>query len=197
MIRALCLLVLVACGGGGADTDADANAFGGNDVCGGGGPLPDLSAGLDEDACTTALYYEDVPMATAYWIGAFAIDDADQVTGTETWALFANERWAELGGYDCEIVWTVSGTRHAAFQNGTYGLTLTATVDESCTDCPEDESGTPIYVGDTVMTLEYDVVDNSDGTSTVLFAGSGEVLGTGNIDAANVTYVTDHSCLAF
>lgn len=194
MMRALTLLALVGCGGA-SDTDP----IDGEACPVSGAALPDLFgelAGIDH-ACEDAPEYRpDVSTATSYWIGEFEIDDCDNVTGTETWVLFANPEWIENGGYDCQIVWSVSGTRHEPTQKGDYGLTLTATVDELRSDCPEDASSTPIYVGDTEMALAYDVAVSGD-TSVVTFAGSGNLVGEGHANGGRVSYLSDLFCLLF
>lgn len=190
-------LALVACAGG-SEADTSALDVDDDDTCKvRGESLPDLFADLDPGACEEALYFDQVPGATGYFVGEFELDGCGKVRGTETWILFANEKWIEHDGYDCRMVWSVSGTVGDPNFKGDYGLTMTAVIDKSATDCPKDGFGTPIYVGDTTMELRYDVEVHADGTSTVTFAESGNLVGEGYANAGHLNFASKRLCHFF
>lgn len=194
----LLALGIAACDGAGngeGDTDDD------TDTTGPDGPgldgLPDLFATLAgrTHACEDQpLYNPDVPTATTYWIGEFTFDSEGVVFGTETWVQYANPRWIEVGGHDCQIVWSVGGYKDERVNRGHYSLHLQGTVDLSKTDCPTDAAGTTIYEGTETFTVVYDVTTLEDGTAEFHFAATGTALATGYHNANAVNYITGMKC---
>ncbi|MFT4974202.1 MAG: hypothetical protein ACI8S6_000084 [Myxococcota bacterium] len=155
-------------------------------------PLSDPSTGLAADPACEDFQGTAIPGATSYFVGTFDFDGST-VTGEERWLLFANDAWRAHGEDDCVVTWSVTGEQVAPSSgcgSCSYGLSVSAGVDASLTDCPE-----ALYEGVEQFTTQYDV-KAADGSATVYFP-SGSVLGTGAESTSGVTYRSEGSCLYF
>ncbi len=146
------------------------------------------------DACSSSPYWEDANMSTSFWAGTYTFD-GDQVIGHEYWIHYPNANLTRNTGFQpCQVVWTVSGMRREpANAANTYGLVIAATIDEEATDCVEDASGTPLYVGDEQFTVEYDVFENG-GAVRLTFAESGNLVGEGEATNRSLSWLSEYSC---
>lgn len=170
---------------------------------GGASGLPDVSEGLPTGQCSSGPGAEG---ADSYFFGSFRIDGG-RVTGTETWQLTANPKWAAKGGRDCSITWNLTGT--TASGGGACGgcdLTVTfhATADVSGSACPEE-----LLIGRLLpngqraggeakdFDQRYAIERRADGSARVYFAASGRALGEGYHNDGGFNYVTDHACKWF
>jgi hypothetical protein len=198
-----CLLALVACDGGGDKDDGptgdstpytfDCDVSEPRDLAD-----PFLELVGREHACEDApQYVPSVPWATSYFVGEFHYDDCGNLRGTETWVLYANPTWEDLGGHDCRVVWNVDGL---ATSNGGDDLTLqvAAVVDSAETTCGDIVNG----AGENFM----DFVDASYnesyqlsriGRDATFFFTGGQEFGRGEANDNHSTYVSDMQCNAF
>jgi hypothetical protein len=193
-------VALFACGGG--EKDNSGTNTPGDDDDDSGCPvtepdnLPDLTlelSGIDHQCEDQPQYIPDVPTATTWYIGDLEIDDCGEVTGTEIAYLYPNPKWEELDGFACIVTWDITGSIVDAFNVGTYGLQLEATVDPFNSTCPEDDNELTFYSGFEFMNLNYDVSESSDGTLTLHFGEGqrvGEEVAQGHFNANHVTYRT-------
>ena len=115
------------------DTDPDTHTYDSGEV----DPteLPNLSEGLDSDACEEVPGYEDLAGATSYFVGTYArIEDGTWI-GFETWLLYATSEWEASGGADCQVVWDVAGSETSpdACPGCELALSLSATVNAGST----------------------------------------------------------------
>lgn len=193
---ALCLLGL-GCGdkgsggddsGGGeeadADTDTDADTDADTDV--------DTSNLGPDPGCEG---YDGTPIAgaTGFFVGSFSVDGELAVTGTERWVLFANSRWQELGGGDCEVVWNLTGLQGdatGACGACAYSLELGAILDTQATTCPAD-----LYAGDESFSVVYNVLVAGD--AATFYFESGSDVGQGTQGTSSMSYISEGSCLYF
>ncbi len=162
-----------------SDTDTDAD-----------GDIPDYWEDLGaHEGCEDYDGYP-VPGATGFFMGDFSIS-GEEVSGHETWALFANQAWKDAGEDDCEILWSVSGTVGSPVACATCDLSLdlTAQVSPADSSCPEK-----LFEGEESFAVTYDVRVNSDGTTDFYYASSGNELGGWYGNDHRVTYVTDGQC---
>ena len=175
-------------GGGASEADADTDADSDADTD------ADITPDVDGDMCEEVAGYDNIPGAANYYSGVLS-DSAGTWAGAETWHLFANSDWEKAGGADCEVVWRLTGeTVEDGGECATceFSISLSATLDSGRTDCDSD-----IYAGSETFTITYAVDDHGDGTHGIFFAGSGKALGTGELDASGLTYVTEPSCKWF
>ena len=150
-----------------------------------------------EAACDEALYWESVPGAVSFFVGDFSVDACGDVSGEEAWVLYPNARWQELGGENCTVVWNATGVLGGPLEEGTIALNMSLVVDMSATDCQPNDKGVPVYVGETSVTVDYEVDLRADGTAMFRFRESGTLLGEGHWNAGNLTYTTEHGCKFF
>ena len=150
-----------------------------------------------EGACDDALYWDTVPGAVSFFVGDFSVDGCGDVSGEETWVLYPNERWQELGGQSCRVVWNASGLLGGPLEEGSIELTMSLAVDMAATDCAPNEKGVPVYVGETSVSVNYDVDLRGDGTAEFRYRDSGTLLGEGTWNEGNLTYTTAHGCKFF
>jgi hypothetical protein len=141
--------------------------------------------------------FEGTPIAgaTGWFNGELSIN-GDEVDGTESWELLSNETWEATGeGYDCHVVWRVSGIKTESTSCGAcdYTLSLDATPDLEASDCHPaflDVEAIPFNV-------DYDVLIRADGTAQIQFADSGTVLAQGEANNGGLVYQTDPRCFFF
>ncbi len=151
--------------------------------------LPDVWDETDPEFCQDT----DLVGATSHFIGELTTADGATYTGTETWALFANDAWVDVGGADCIVVWSINAAVGApgACSTCEFGLEIDATLDAFQTDCPEG-----LYVGDERWSTSYDV--DIDGlTATITYGSSGSDLASGYADATGLVYITPAACMWF
>jgi len=170
----------------GDETDAGDNTSTGDD-------LDEQTEGLEADPGCDGFDGQPIPGATSYFLGDFSISNK-VVTGTERWALLANDAWKRTGSDDCVATWSVSGT--AAEPTATcgscdYSLDITASLDVSLTTCPKE-----LWEGDEQFAVTYNV-KLIDGSSIFYFASSGNELATGTGSAAGASYLTESTCVFF
>lgn len=189
------LLALVACNrGGGHDNDDSTDPDDPNPNL----PDPRDEVGGPESKCDGYTDPNDVftPVAgaTTYFIGEYTFD-GDDVRGEEVWILYANDEWVENGGYDCEIHWSVAGTKGDLHSCGScaYGIEIHADPVESLSTCVQglyDYEGVPFDV-------TYDVRELGGDQIEVLFGGSGSLLATGYADESGLVWTTESDCAFF
>ncbi|MCA9489545.1 MAG: hypothetical protein KC621_06465 [Myxococcales bacterium] len=145
-----------------------------------------------EHDCEDAVYYNpDVPTATSYFIGEFHFDECGTVFGKETWVLYPNQTWSDLGGHECQVVWRASGVKEERVAIGNYSLNLSMVIDEAETTCSDIKD----FEYEETFTIVYDVVVQG-GDSAVYFT-SGTKLGEGRVNNNHVTYVSGVNCKLF
>jgi hypothetical protein len=162
--------------------------------------LPDPFAPIEgnEHACEDAQYYNPaLAVASAYFVGEFHYDDCGNVRGQETWLLYANPRWVELGGHDCQVVWRLDGTATPGAGDDLI-LDIAAVVDSAATTCGDIVNG----AGENFM----DFVDASynesyqlsrvGGDATFFFTGGAE-FGRGKANANHSNYASSLQCPTF
>lgn len=164
--------------------------------------LPDLKANLAHGQCANG---PGNAGADSYFVGKFNFA-GDKITGDEAWILFANPKWVQAGGNDCELHWTITGTRTkdiGACQGCSEGMTFHAEPIMS-SNCPAAlVQGHKAPTGETVggegvpFDQKYAIQKGQNGTVKVYFAKSGKLLGEGYQDATGLTYVSAHSCRWF
>ena len=156
------------------------------------GELQQNSAGCDDVSGTP------VPGAAAYFVGRYLERTDSEVrawAGTEQWVLFANAAWRERGGTDCVVTWTVNATvaEVGACSSCAYGMSVSASVDPGRTTCPED-----LYAGDETFRTTYGVDTRDDGTASVYYAGSGNLLAERGVwNTRGLGYRTERACKWF
>lgn len=158
-------------------------------------PIPDLPHGQCENGATGA---------DGYFVGRFSIADG-KVTGTETWVLYANEKWKEKGGRDCSVTWNITGAVAPAGKCTTCSLSFSfhAEPDTASSLCPAEmlngrRAPTGEIVGGeaTPFDQHYDVqVTGTD--AKVMFSGSGKTIGTGHYTNGVLDYLSGHQCKFF
>lgn len=153
-------------------------------------PMDEI-VGHEADCEEGAYYNPDIPTATSYFVGEFHFDECGTVYGKETWILYPNDKWTELGGQQCQVVWSASGTKEERVALGNYSLNLSMVVNEAETTC----SAIDDFEYDETFAVVYDVVVQG-GDSAVYFV-SGTKLGEGEVNASHVTYVSDVNCKLF
>ena len=160
------------------------------------GSFPEPTEDLQPDTLCESALDAPVPGATSYFVGDFELS-GDNVTGTEYWMLFANTPWHELDGEDCEVRWSVEGTKGEpmACAACNYSLTLDMEVDRSASTCPEGL--TPAQSdAEAAFSVSYDVSIAENGETTFYFE-SGSLLGTGYSHQGRLTYVSEGTCKWF
>jgi hypothetical protein len=166
-----------------------------------GGDLPDLRGSLAKGLCADGPGAEG---ADSYFLGEFTIDGS-AVTGTESWVLFANPKWAAKGGKDCTLVWRVSGTTGAPKRCGNCDLSVTFHAEPQLDgDCPEElilgrklPDGRRVGGEGVAFDQTYDIQRKPDGSATVFFAKSGKPLGEGYHAGGKLNYLSQHQCKWF
>ncbi len=145
-----------------------------------------------EHACEQAdLYDPNIATATSYFLGDFTINADDSVEGLETWVLYANPRWIEEGGGDCQIVWDAEGVVGKPVNKGDINIALEYSINTNRTDCPE-----AIYRGSETFEQDYDIVTRNC-ESKWFFPDTGTKLGDGGFKDVRVTYASGLDCLLF
>jgi len=143
--------------------------------------------------------------ADSHFFGQYTFSGS-KVSGEERWLLTANEKWKKRGGLDCQIRWTVEGTKTAAPStcgSCAYGIELHAEPDMAASTCPEEmltgrRAPTGEMVGGEAVPFDqsYGVSVQGD-KATLRFAKSGKVLAEGYANADAITWVSDHACKWF
>jgi hypothetical protein len=162
-------------------------------------PLPDLEAGAVRGRC------EVPPRTTAPAIGAdqtfagvFTVHEDGRVTGVERRLLFPNATWRATTapdgtrGADCVIEWSVTGRRvpPARCTDCAFGIEFEASVDHARSTCPMR-----LRADSTHFRGAYDVKVGADGAIEVLFAASGNPLGTGVSAGGEHRWISPHRCV--
>jgi hypothetical protein len=174
-----------------------------NTVGGGGGALRDLAANLQKGLCSNGPGAEG---ADSYFVGKFQVQN-NQVSGTETWVLYANPKWTAKGGLDCSVTWNITGSQSpGGGACGTCDSTLSfqAVADVHGSQCPEDlVLGRLLPNGQRAggeaqnFAQSYGIERRPDGPARVYFGRSGKLLGEGYHDSTGITYASSHSCKWF
>lgn len=178
-----CLLAVGCVGDGGSDTGSNSDT--GSDTGSSGGLLDGLGP---DDGCNE---FDGTPVnaATDYFAGEYNLDGSN-LSGREYWALFANPTWQENGGYDCTMVWDVTGTTEACAGCDLL-LNVTAAFNAGVSDCPAELEA----IEGADFTVSYEATNNG-GQSVVSFT-SGTVLGTGDYSASRITWLSNQGCSYF
>jgi len=180
---------------------------GGTDGDGPGDATPDTDVaddfGVEEDGSCESFYDQEdqqeyfIPGAQRFWVGEFAINGTE-VSGFEASILFANDTWIEEEpeASDCQIVWTMTGTKADPDGCGSceYSLSLHAEFDpvnSNCLDALQDD----MVAGNESFDVTYNV--NVEGSETTYYMSGGDVLGHGTEDGGTTTYVSDSACMWF
>lgn len=157
----------------------------------------DAIEGIEHDCETRPEYIDSVPTATSFFVGEFHYDDCGNLHGQEHWILYANPRWVELGGHDCEVVYDVDGAATPAGGDDVT-LELSAVLNAPGTTCDDIVNGAGEYFMDFVdptFTVSYDVA--VVGSEATFFFTGGSELGRGEANANHSNYVTDVQCKLF
>ena len=152
--------------------------------------LPDLTANLAKTGCDNG---PGGAGAASYFVGEIRLNGSN-ATGEERWLMYANSKWKTTGGQDCEVRWSMNGSKVPVSKCAfcTTGISLINELDRGGSTCPKDMAKT-----NTGESIKYDVHLRDDGTATVYFAGSGRRLGDGVHKDGVIRYVTDMSCRWF
>lgn len=112
--------------------------------------------------------------------------------GSEAVYFFANESWIESGGSDCFILWDASavGGSLGDCRDCELGLSVTATVDEYGTDCPDD-----MWYGRSYFTAGYAANQEADSTASWIFSGSGKHFADGYWVSGSTNFLSDAECV--
>lgn len=188
------LIALAACNKGDSDTSSnpgtcdqptpEASAAAYTDKWGVDGTNPDCEELVLTD-CTVHL-----EGATRFYAGALAWDSTGAVGGYEADVLYANDAWraSDSAVSDCQIVWTVTGTKTDGPPPYAYTLTLHAAVNHGASDCvPGLVNAASAWDG------SYHV-SQAGSDATLYFGDSGNLFATGNGSDSCVEYVSDGSC---
>ena len=103
----------------------------------------DLSSDMAFDDSCQEYDGVEIPGGTSYFLGDLCISGTSvgsEVSGQETWRIIANDTWRNAGQNSCSVVWNAIGviTEPSGCPTCTMGMTLTASIDRSLTDCPPD-----------------------------------------------------------
>lgn len=152
--------------------------------------LPDLSIGLSKKGCDNG---PGVHGAVSYFVGELQIKD-NAVSGEEKWLLFANQKWKEKDGKDCQVRWGLQGNKTTKLACGScdFGVQLTNALDVTGSSCPEE-----LTKNETGHTIQYDIDLHDDGRAEIYFAKSGKKVGEGYHKDGTIRYVTPSSCRWF
>lgn len=197
------LLWLAACSSPGPEPldppGADDTALTGDDD--GGDPghfddaIPDPWEVMDPGYCATRPYYDpDWSVGTSWFVGDFRFKNGAWI-GTETWVLYFNETAASALEIEaCQVVWAVSATEQEPESCAAcdFGLLVSANLDATATDCPEG-----LWIDDQSFTVGYDIMAHSDGTTSFLFASSGNPVGGWYWHGDRYTFLSSPSCMIF
>ena len=164
--------------------------------------LPDVTQDLVRGQCSNGPGNEG---ADSHFAGSLNVS-GNTVTGDERWILYTNPKWAERGGKDCEIVWSITGTKGPpppTCGSCSYSVSFKASPDMSRSNCPEEmmlgrKAPTGETVGGEAVPFEQSYgVQVSGEKATVYFAKSGKRLGEGYANDSAVVWVSDHQCKWF
>lgn len=164
--------------------------------------LGDPFAGIvgNEHACEEApMYVPSVPWATSYFVGTFHYDDCGNLRGKETWVLYANDTWEDLGGHDCRVVWDVDGT---ALPSGGDDLLLEvdAVMNSAETTCGDIENGAgEQFLDEDFVPPTYQEAYQLSriGREATFFFQGGDEFGRGEANDNHSTYLSERNCMAF
>lgn len=153
--------------------------------------LPDLTEGLSPKGCDNG---PGVHGAVSYFVGELKISSDGSVNGEEKWLLYANEKWKQKDGKDCQVRWGLSGSKGGKGACGTcdFGISVTNALDVTSSTCPED-----LTKNETNQQIRYDVKLHKDGRADIYFSRSGKKLGEGYHKNGTIRYVTPSSCRWF
>ncbi len=161
-----------------------------------------LSDGLERGKCDNGPGAEG---ADSYFVGSLAIGET-AVEGTETWVVLANQKWIAKGGSDCELEWSVEGTKTSEVGmcvDCDYAIKLSATPQSSSSTCPKElvsgrksPSGEMVGGEGTPWTETYAVKVEGE-QAWIYFAKSGRKLTTGSFNDGTLSYTTNHQCKWF
>lgn len=153
--------------------------------------LPDLTKGLSQKGCDNG---PGVHGAVSYFAGELKIASDGSVSGEEKWLLYANQKWKEKEGKDCQVRWSLSGSKGGKGACGMcdFGVSLTNSMDKTASTCPED-----LAKNETGQHIGYDINLHDDGRVDVYFSRSGKKVGEGYHKDGTIRYVTDSSCRWF
>jgi len=155
------------------------------------GDLPDLTKGLSTKGCDNG---PGVHGAASYFVGELKIASDGSVSGEEKWLLYANKKWKEKDGKDCQVRWGLSGSKSGKGACGMcdFGVSLTNAMDKTSSTCPED-----LAKNETGQQIGYDIRLHDDGRADIYFSRSGKKVGEGYHKNGTIRYVTSHSCRWF
>ena len=160
-------------------------------------PSADLSSDMAFDESCQEYDGVDVAGGTSYFLGDLCISGTSvgsEVSGRETWRIIANDAWREVGQNSCSVVWNTIGvvTEPTGCPTCTIGMTLTASIDRSLTDCPPD-----LWTGEETLQENYDVFIADDGNLQWFFSGSGTRFASGIRQDSSLGYISDPTCVWF
>lgn len=160
------------------------------------------SEGLERGKCDNGPGAEG---ADSYFVGALTVGETE-VTGTETWVLFANKKWVAKTGADCELEWTIEGSRSdqvGMCVDCDFAVSLKATPQGASSTCPEElvsgrEGPGGVKVGGEAKPWTETYAVKLEGeTAWLYFAKSGKKLTSGTFKDGVLNYVTNHQCKWF
>jgi hypothetical protein len=153
--------------------------------------LPDLTKGLSKKGCDNG---PGVHGAVSYFVGELKIDNSGSVSGSESWLFYANTKWKEKEGKDCEVKWGLRGDKGGTNACGTcdFGVSLINAMDVTSSTCPKD-----LAKNETGQQIQYDIKLHNDGRADIYFSKSGKKVGEGYHKDGTIRYVTPSSCRWF
>lgn len=167
-----------------ADTDADADTDTDADT---DAALPDPFGWLTYDPACDDFEGTEVPGATSYFVGEFAL--GGEPSGEETWVLLMNDTAQDAGLVDCTVVWNVTGSVTGSDLTQPFDLAIGAALQTA--DCPET-----LYEGEEAYSVTYRFEPDGDRVD-VSFKTSGSHLGSGYTNGVDFNYATPGSCMYF
>ncbi len=138
------------------------------------------------------------PGADQHYAGVFTVNADGTVTGVEKRLLFANAIWkarpAEQKGTDCEVIWTIQGTKTqpSACTDCSFAIQFQADVDYDASSCPKR-----ITIDGNHFRQSYDIKVAADGGIEVFFSNSGNPLGRGYSSGNQYNWLSPHQCAWF
>ena len=124
--------------------------------------LPDLTKGLSTKGCDNG---PGVHGAVSYFVGELKITADGSVNGEEQWLLYANKKWKEKEGKDCQVRWGLSGSKGSKGACGScdFGVSVINALDVTSSTCPED-----LTKNETGQRIGYDVKLPHDGRADIV-----------------------------
>jgi hypothetical protein len=149
--------------------------------------LPTVTNQMDESYCEGM--QPSTAGATSYFTGIYLLEDGEW-RGFEQWILHPTSDWTNTNGQTCYVTWDTIGveTNIINCSDCELALSVTATLNESLTDCPEG-----LWEDELEFNETYNIQLDAN-TSQVFFQGSGNLFGQGNSNPTAFNWIAEASC---